>query len=650
MTSAPAEKSTGLSESYRSSWAKLWLPPERLPLSQWAERNLVLSSEYSARAGLLKLYGWQKEPLDAFTDPAVDSLVLMCSTQMLKTLLIQCALAYSICEDPGPAMVIEPRADDAISFSKERLAPMVRDCECLRGRVAQAKGRDSSNTILEKTYPGGSLALVGAIAPGNLARRSVRYLFADEIDKYPASAGSEGDPIDLARERTVTFGTRRKIVLCCSPTVLGRSRIGKAYDESDGRRPWVPCPNCGTFQVLNWGQVKFSPVLGYQCLHCQAIWEDEARWSACDLAEWRAQRPFRGRAGFWISHLYSPWKRLGTMVEDFLARKDDRQRFQVFVNTALAELWTEQGETPDDELLFARREEYPANGQAVIPQRGLFLTAAVDVQENPPRLEYEVVAWGRDRENWSIEYGSIRAQAPNGEDLPVTSQELWDALNAKVLQRDFPHAGGQTMPIMIMAIDTGSRPKPVYDFALRHARLAVSPAGIAVVAPRTVVPVKGTDDALRVISSVSKEDAARKRQGVHIVGIGTHCVKQEVYDLLRHVRPRSDGSPMAGAYHFPVAYERRYFEGLCSEKRMVRQNGEIGWEKLPNARNEPLDLKVYNRGAAAIFGIDRMNDAQWRRFEEALRLVPEPAQAPAAVQPLQKTERWIPKRNWFQRD
>jgi phage terminase large subunit GpA-like protein len=650
--SAPATKYAALSEISRSTWGSLWIPPARLPLSQWAEQNLILSSEYSASIGPIKLYGWQKAPLDSFTDPRVETTVLMCSTQMLKTLMIQAALAYSISQQPGPTLVVEPKDGDAKSFSKERLAPMIRDCPALKV-VSDAKGRSSSNTILEKTFPGGTLAVVGAIAPGNLARRSIRYLFCDEVDKYPPSAGSEGDPIALARERTVTFGTRRKIVLCCSPTEAGRSRIGKAYDDSDRQKPWAPCPSCGEFQILKWGQVVYEPVIGYKCIACGMVWDDQQRRAACELVEWRAQAPFRGTAGFWISHLYSPWKRLADMVGDYESGKADRQLYKTFVNTTLAELWEEEGETPDEELLYAKAEDYPFGDETIVPARGLFLTAAVDVQDNPPRLEVEIKAWGRGRENWSLDHRSIQVLAENGQPLPVTSPELWEKLDREVLRKDYRHANGHVMPIMVMVIDTGNRPKPVYDFALGHARPSYSGTGLHVIAPRTVVPIKGTPDGLRVISSISKEDAARKRQGVRIVGIGTHCVKTELYDAFRHIKPHPDGQAVPGCNHFP-RYEKTYFEGLCSEKRVVKERtGEVSWEKRPNVRNEPLDLAVYNRGAAAIFGIDRMTDAQWRKFEEALAPVDadKPAPSEETGKPAQRSdrERWIPKKNWFPR-
>lgn len=141
----------------------LFRPRERLPLSIWAERNIILSSEYSARRGYIKLYGWQREIFDAFTDPRVEEITVSCGVQLVKTLLIQCAMAYIAVEDPGPILIVQPKQDDAKAFSKERLTPMVRDCPSLRAIISESE--KDGNTILMKEFPGGSIALVGAISP-----------------------------------------------------------------------------------------------------------------------------------------------------------------------------------------------------------------------------------------------------------------------------------------------------------------------------------------------------------------------------------------------------------------------------------------------------------------------------------------------------
>jgi phage terminase large subunit GpA-like protein len=632
-------------------WAQLWTPPERLPLSEWAEKHFNLSTEFATRNGPIKLFGWQREIFDAFTDPRTMEISAMLAIQLVKTLLIQCALAYIIAEDPGPVLLVEPKEKDAETFSKKRLKPMLECCPILRNVMLKDTSKD--NTVLSKDFPGGNFTAVSALVPGNLAGRTIRYLLCDEIDKYDVSAGKAGDPIALAKGRTTNFGSLRKIVQTCSPTNEGESRIALAYDVSDKRKPWVPCPHCNAFQVLTFDRVKWGEKLPehlrgddpldlpgpvhYECESCGGYWDDLQRRKACELTKWIAEKPFKGHAGFWISHLYSPWNSLHDLASDFLVAKRNKQTLKVFVTERLAELWKEDGTVPDEQMLYERRESYPFGDEAIVPMGGLFLTAAVDVQESPPRLEVEVVAWGRDKESWSIDYRVIQAQANDQAKtlLPVTSPELWTQLST-LLQRDYRHESGARMPIWLMAIDTGTRPQPVYAFALRHPQPAYNIAGgISVISPRSVVPVKGDDEDLQILSTVSKENAARKRQNVRIVSIGTHACKTELFDNLRHVKPDPDGKPVANCLHFPK-YERSYFEGLCSERRVVTNTGDVKWQKV-TARNEPLDLKVYNRGAATIFGIDRFKAHQWaeleRRLKPPLRVVDS---EPASSQPTPK--------------
>jgi phage terminase large subunit GpA-like protein len=272
----------------------------------------------------------------------------------------------------------------------------------------------------------------------------------------------------------------------------------------------------------------------------------------------------------------------------------------------------------------------------VVPARACFLTASVDVQAD--RLECEVVAWGRNKESWSIAYEVIQPLASDGKTpLPSTAPEVWAELDRKILQRDWKHESGATLPILLMAVDTGFVPEAVYQFCLKHPQLAYSPTGgMRVRAPRSVVPVKGDDNELKIISTVSTDNAARKRHNIRIASVGTHCVKSELYDNLRNVLPLENVC-VPNCIHFPIGYEMDYFKGLCSEHRLVKPNGDHTWEKKPNARNEPLDLKVYNRAAATLCGIDSFQAHHWAVMESRLVVQPalptEPAPAPVAPTP-----------------
>jgi len=316
---------------------RLFAPPPEVTVSQWADEHRRLSPESAAEHGKWTTLSFQREPMDAVSDPRVRRVVIKSCTQLLKTVTIENAVGYFIDQDPGPMLIIQPRDKDAKDFSKERLAPMIRDTPRLKLKVADSKSRDSGNTIEEKRFPGGILAVTSAGSPGNLARRAIRFLFCDEVDKYALSAGAEGNPVSLARKRMATFRHRAKEIDTCSPTSEG-SEIDRGYEVSDQRQFWVPCPQCGQHQSMMLKfrtQVRWDSTLPtreeqavsahYHCEHCDAAWNDAERWNAVERGEWRAAKPFTGIAGFWISELYSPWKQLWDIVLDYLTKKDNTE-------------------------------------------------------------------------------------------------------------------------------------------------------------------------------------------------------------------------------------------------------------------------------------------------------------------------------------
>jgi phage terminase large subunit GpA-like protein len=352
-------------------------PPPRLTGWEWADRYRYLSAESAAEHGKWTTLPFQRGPLEAMSDQRTRRVVLKCATQLMKTEVILNGIGYFVHMDPGPILVLQPRDADAKAFSKERIAPMIRDTPALAAVFSDMKSRSSDNTIEEKLFPGGILAITSAGSPGNLARRAIRFLFCDEVDKYPPSAGAEGNPISLARKRLATFRHRSKEIDTCSPTVEG-SEIDRAYAASDRRQFYVPCPFCCHMQSLMerfHTQVRGNPDLPTReeqaataRYHCESC--DAARWRAIDRGEWRALEPFAGVAGFWISELYSPWKTLSEIVLDFLTKKDSAEDLKTFTNTSLAENWTEKGEAPEWESLLARREDYLPG---MIPAGGLFI-------------------------------------------------------------------------------------------------------------------------------------------------------------------------------------------------------------------------------------------------------------------------------------
>jgi len=549
-------------------------PPPKLTVSQWADRFRVLSPEASGEPGQWRTdrAPYQRGLMDALSSPLVTTLVAMCSAQVGKTEMVNNAVGFFIHQDPSPVMVVQPTIQMAEAWSKTRLAPMLRDTPCLRGRVADVKSRDSGNTILDKSFPGGLLVIRGSNAPAGLASQPIRVVLCDEVDRFDESAGTEGDPVDLAFKRTTTFTGRRKHVLISTPGIKGHSRIEKAWGESDQRRYFVPCPHCGEFQHLQWAQVTFDPEhpegAVYGCRACGCVITDAHKQGMLRAGEWRASRPFSGTAGFHLNELYSPWRRFGEIAVDFIkAKHRGPESLKVWVNTSLGEPWDlREGDVLQAEGLAAR-----ARGSnylcGTVPEAVGLLVASVDVQDD--RLELLVLGVGIGEETWVVSHQLFPGN--------LATAEPWDRLQA-VLQQPWAREGAAgTMRIRTTACDIGGHfTKQVYAFCKRTGMRG------------KVHPIKGaTQPQARLV----RRSGAKARLWL----VDTVAAKDQILSRLRIE------TPGFGHVHFPQDLDVILFEQLLSE-RPVRKGGRRAYEKVTaDARNEALDLMVYCMAALEIF-------------------------------------------------
>lgn len=549
-------------------------PPPDLTVSQWADARRRLSPEASAEPGRwdTSRAEYQRGMMDAVSDPATHTVVVMSSAQVGKTEVELNVLAFFIDQDPAPILLLQPTLEMGEAFSKDRLAPMLRDTPALKGKVKDARSRDSGNTLLHKSFPGGHVTIAGANSAASLASRPIRVLLADEVDRYPVSAGTEGDPVSLARKRTTTFWNR-KVVLVSTPTVKGQSRIEAAYDESDRRVFLIPCPDCGHEQRLVWSQVRWPEgkpgAAEYCCNDCGTLWNDSQRWGAVRKGRWVATAEFNGVAGFHLSELYSPWRKLGETAEDFTVSRVDPQRLRTWVNTALGETWEDIGEKVDGGALRELVEPY---GPDDLPQDIIYATAGIDTQDD--RLEVEIVGWGDGEESWGIAYHVIYGD-------PAQSN-VWAEMDA-VLLENYRTVEGRVIRVQAAAVDSGGHHA---EAVLRFCRDRFR---------RRVYAVKGQGGQGRPIWPV-RASKTKTRENVFIVGVDT--AKDAVYARWKI----ADAGP--GMCHLPsdptTGYDDDWFEQVASEQRMTRyREGRpyVAWVLPKGKRNEALDCRVYAMAA-----------------------------------------------------
>ena len=551
-------------------------PPEKLTLSQWADKFAFLSAESSAEAGRWHTLPYQKGIMDAVTDPRVEQITVMKSARVGYTKILNHAIAFHIHQDPCPIMLIQPTIEDAQGYSKEEIAPMLRDTPVLAGLVSDAKAKDGANTILQKQFPGGTLSLVGANSPRGFRRVSRRVVLFDEVDGYPPSAGTEGDQIKLGIRRSEYYWNR-KIIAGSTPTVKDFSRIERMFGETDQRRYFVPCPDCNHKQYLKWANMRWSDndpsTAAYCCESCGVlIPHSKKRWMV-ENGEWLATAPGNGRhIGFhiWAAYSYSPNATWPHLVEEFLEAKTNPEALKTWVNTVLGETWEEDYASKiGADALLERCEAYEPD---VLPAGALALTAGVDVQDN--RLAVSVWGWGRDEEGWLIHHQEIFGDPARA--------EVWKQLDEVVL-REWPHELNGKLRPDVVAIDSGGHmTNEVYQYARERGR-------------QGVVAIKGSSQRGKPpIGKASKVDlnSAGKslKRGASVYPVGGDTIKTTLFGRLRH----NEIGP--GFLHFHNETGTEYFEQLTAEKqalRFVKGFQVREWVKKPSARNEALDCLVY---------------------------------------------------------
>ena len=584
------------------------------------------------------------------TEPGVHVITAKVATQLLKTSLLENVFGYHAHLDPCPMLLVQPKEDAAEQFSKERIAPLIAATPVLREVVGSAKTRSSEDTLLYKAFPGGFLALVGAGSPDNLARRPVRIVAYDEVDKYPAL--TEGDTFDIGDERTATFPANWLSIRVCSPTIEDESRIDASYTASDQRKPSVACPHCNHRQFLKFfdhvqwekgpdGSHKPRTAAIY-CESCGVAWSEGERLRALQTIQWHQTRSFtccadhqkplelyeqawragmpepvkavwdwwhsdryavhrakcrhcgawpveNDHAGFQASKLYSPWTARdgpAALAKKWLAARKDDGKRQVFFNTQLAEVYRVSSGKEVAVDTLLQRRE--AYG-AEVPDGVAILTVGVDFQQY--RVEIEVVGWGRDQESWSIQYEVI-----DGEFSDLATQKALDDF----LKRTWRRADGRTFQVSAGCLDSGHHTEAVYQFA--RERLG-----------RKIWAIKGASEKTGQRSPVwpTKRVTSRSKKTFRPILIGVNAAKDVISSRLNEARHGP------GYMHFPMEREAGYFEQLTAERLVPeRIGGQLvrKWVQKPGRANEALDCRVY--AYAALCGLIYMNLRLNKRAEE----------------------------------
>lgn len=556
---------------------KVLTPPEKLDVSEWAEKYRVLDSKSSARPGPWRnnVTPYLKDIMDEFNSIETEEITFVKPTQVGGTEALQNALGYIVMQDPSPVIIVYPTEDLAESVSENRLQPMLRLSPELKKRFKELR-----TSKLEIQCEDMYITLVGANSPAGLSSRPVKYVLLDEVDKFPGASKKEANPIKLSKERTKTF-TDRKIFQASTPT-LRTGHIWKAKEGADIEKHYfVPCPHCGDYIELKFQQIKWSQdeklsyvdraeTAKYCCQECGGIIEDRHKPSMLNGGRWqiiKQRTQYPKKVAYWMNTLYSPFVKFSEIAKEFLTTKDDPEEFQNFVNSWLAEPWEDTKLKTNAETVLEAQTELE---EFIVPEWAELLTGGVDVQENS--LYWTVRAWGKYMTSQNIAHGQAYSFA-----------EVEKIMNSEFLKPD-----GTPMIVNLAGIDSGDQTDMVYDFCANNADWAI--------------PVKGrpAGESNYKVSTVNK--TASNAHGMQLLLVSGGNYKDMIANRMKK-RPGTNGSWMVYK-----GCDREYAEQVTAEHK-INSKGPGGKNKLvwvpktSHADNHYLDTEVYAFAVAELLGV-----------------------------------------------
>lgn len=556
---------------------ELLKPPEELTVSEWAGKYRFLDERSSSMPGK-----WKNEMtpylvgiMDEFNNYQTEKIVFCKCTQLGGTEALNNMICFSVAQDPAPMMIVYPTSELADSVVEQRIKPMLKASKEIKKHF---KERNSNKKELQ--FDNMYISIVGSNSPSELASRPIRYLFLDEVDKYPNESKKEADPISLAVERTKTFNNR-KIYMCSTPT----TRTGHIWEEKEKadieKHYFVPCPHCGELIELKFSQIRWpddneklsaadkAEFAQYICQECGNVINDSDKMEMLQKGKWETVKEntkFTKTVAFWINTLYSPFTRFSQIAKAYLIAKDDTEALHNFTNSWLAEPWEDTKLKTNAETVMERQTDLP---EFVVPEWTRLLTAGVDVQETS--LYYIIRAWGEYLTSQLITRGQV-----------TSFRDIERVMNLEYMKPD-----GTVKLVDLCLIDSGDQTDEVYDFAAMNSEWCL--------------PSKGTSSMVNYFKLSSVNKTSSKAYGMTLALVDGGKYK----DMIAGRMKRENGT---GSWMVFDGIDLEYCTQVTAEHKITEKGGggklRTRWvQKTSHADNHYLDCEVYGMAAADILGV-----------------------------------------------
>lgn len=591
-------------------------PVERVTVSKWAEANRVLPDSNSIPGPWRNsVTPYLVEIMDAFSDEMVEEIIFVKPTQVGGTSAMENMLASAIAQDPAPAMCVYPSDDLAERTVESKLDPMIKSC-----KVLAAKYRINDSKKLALKFTDMVVYLTGANSPADLASTNIRYLFMDEVDKFPGASKKEADPVSLAKERTKTF-FNRKIFMASTPT-LKTGHIWKAKEAADVEKHYfVPCPHCGAFIELKFAQIKWpskedvpenadrAEMATYVCQECGCVITDQDKGKMLAAGRWKPVRQktqYPKSVAFWMNTLYSPFTRFSDIAREFMRSKDDPELLHNFANSWLAEPWEDTKLKTNAEMVMERQTETP---EWTLPPWTKLVTGGIDVQENC--LYWTIRAWGDYMTSQNISHGQA---------LSMGEVE-------RIMNTELTMPNGEKVMVNLALMDSGDQTEDVYEFCALNSDWAL--------------PCKGTTTMLSHYRLSTVNKAGSRANGMTLVLVDGGKYKDQIAARMR----KENGT---GAWMVYQGCDLDYAEQVTAEHKITERSGgkEVQrWVlKTSHADNHYLDCEVYAAAAADVLGVRNLylqNRVEENAQEVKKRAEPKPDTRPQEENWIKDNDNWI---------
>lgn len=588
---------------------------KKIPVSSWAERHrYVTTGPYEGTRFKKTTFAYAPAVMDASFYPSVQEIVMCFADQASKSFISDTCIAYAADRSPGPVLFCYPDESTALDNMKDRLQPMFRLSPRLRAYMtgmADDEGQKRINLQHMTIYAAWATSAI------KLANKPIKYGVADEVDKYPATAGkTEGTPLDKIRKRLRLYRFDRKLWILSTPTIES-GPVWVELNTCDVVFEYrVKCADCGHLHLMDfetdkkwfrWDgeknpeKIEKDHIGYYVCPACGSIWDDQKRDMAVRLGAWYSmvktpdgKKEIEGpgveiveylslykprKIGFHLPSWISPAVGISEVCAAFVRGQHDKNKLKDFNNSHAARPWTDFTQDRQEDAILRLRDDRP---RGVVPGGGRVqaLTAFVDTHGLDERgwFCYEIRAWGWGTpdmavpESWQIREGQL-------ESFERVADVLWNT-------RYYDPDGKEYFIALALQDAMGRRTNEVYNFCLGHRGRILPTQGVD--STRMAAPYNFTN--LEYFAGSKKAIPG----GLSLYRFSNLYFKNILAGKLE-VAP---GDP--GAWHLHAETTEDWARQLCAETIDPKT---MQWVQIGSMANHGWDCSVGNILAEEILGL-----------------------------------------------